>query len=102
MAVAALHLFPGSTDILGVLKGQPFGRGRIGHISGPSLGQDSVTRVAALGDGLSVLAPVQPIVTSVTAGEVQMADIVRMRIPTRFHVGKVVSPVNFLDRRDGA
>ena len=59
-----------------------------------------VTNVAIVGDHLARLAYVVSIVTAEAAGEVNVSDIIRMRLPVRFHLGEEVGLVNILDRRD--
>src|SRR5689334_11230364 len=50
-----------------------------------------MTDVAVIGDDLSVFAYVVAVVTTETTREIQMADIVRVRLPIRLHLRKEIS-----------
>ena len=61
-----------------------------------------VADVTVIGDNFAGAADVLTVVTAEAAGEIKMADVVRMGLPIRLHLGKKVSLKNTLNFRDRA
>ena len=60
-----------------------------------------VTDVAFIADNLAVAAYVLAVMTTETTLSVEVADVVRMRAPVRFHLGEKVCLIDTLDLGDG-
>jgi hypothetical protein len=90
VALIATHLSPGFINIHRMLEFKPFLL--VGNLVGltASLGENYVTGIAAMRDGLAVIAGMIALVAAHTALEIEMADVVRVDIPAHFHMRKYI------------
>ena len=91
MAIGAGGFLPGVTDIHRMAECQAFAySGNFQTLSRCALDADVVTQVAVPADGLSFIALVLAVVAAEATAEIEMADIVRIRLPAYLHQGEDV------------
>ncbi len=100
MAIGARRFLPGVTDVHRMAECQAFSySGNFQTLSRCALDADVVTQVAVPADGLAFIALVLAVVAAEAAAEVEMADIVRIRLPAYLHQREDVLLKLILDSR---
>ena len=94
MTIAAIHSYDSIANIGGMFEFLNLGAGSDILLL---LAQDSVAKVAILGDNLAGGGFVLAAVTAETAGEVKMADVIGIGIPGDLHVREEIPVIDALD-----
>src|ERR1035437_7430769 len=102
MALAAFLAFPDVAQFFGgMLEFEALGTEGL-EFRPRSLSDDRVATIAVGRNGLAVSTRVFAIVAAKAAGPLEVADVVRIYLPTGLHLGKEVLAVNLLQFGDRA